>query len=247
MKKKKSVFNSKGKIMSNSILMSYGESSLKKRFFLFFILLISMLTLPTLASILIIDDFSEAQSVGSNQNSFATDAGILGGERHVETNSYASVEIDTSVPNQAVLDSTPGVPYYAYVNLRYDGIGSNTYGLNNMDLTDGGKYSGFQLSVTEIGNSGGDFYIIVGQENQASTISALLLQADTIFLPFSDFELASATSPITKVDFTNVGYIELYTWVKPGETTVIGSFEIVPEPTTLLLVGLGGLMVRRKK
>jgi hypothetical protein len=207
---------------------------------------------------IVIDDFSTPQSVPLSTSQAVTGSGILGQERKVRTNNYATAEINTTVPNQAYFTTATD---FLSASLRYDGIGSSNNGLNNMDLTDGGQYTGFLIKITDVGPVGAFVQMTVGQgDNQSSDLGFYISGPGDLFFPFADFEASPETASMPTedplilpaaydaVDFTNVGYISVYVGSEDYLSRItLGSIAIVPEPATLTLLALGGLWLSRRK
>lgn len=206
---------------------------------------------------IVIDDFSTSQSVPLSASQTIIGTGILGQERHVWTNNHATVEINTTVPNQAYFSTATD---FLSASLLYDGIGSSNNGLNNMDLTDGGQYTGFLVTITDVGPVGAFVYMAVGQgDNQSSDLSFYITQPGDLFFPFADFEASPETCSLPDdpdirsaaydpVDFTNVGYIHIGVGSEEYLSRItLGSIAIVPEPATLTLLALGALAMSRRR
>lgn len=231
------------------MLVGFSSSSIKLPTIIFLIGIIIYSGIASAA--ILIDDFWTPQSVPKNSSGTALGEGILNQERYVYNNNATTAEINTTAAHQAVFSGNSAI---TYTYLRYDGIGSSNNGLNNMDLTDGGQYTGFLVTVT---GYTGNFHVFmeVGQEgNQISELSKPVSGVGTIFMPFADFVVHQITyapppdtdATYTEVDFTNVGYIvlSLHSGSLPASIT-LDSFQIVPEPATMSLLAIGVIALRR--
>lgn len=210
---------------------------------------------------IVIDDFSTAQSVPVSTSQEITGPGILGQERRVYTDNYSTAEINTTYPNQAYFSNTD---YSLYVSLIYDGIGSSINGLNNMDLTEGGKNDGFRVTITDVGPAEVRVCIDVKfNNNRNADLSYQVSGPQELFFPFEDFteyqeagigvESLSLEDPVysvaqTSVDFTDVGYIAIYVYSQNKSANItLGPLTVIPEPATLLLLATGGVALMRKR
>jgi hypothetical protein len=207
---------------------------------------------------IVIDDFSTPQSVPLYTSQTVIGSGILGQERYVWTNNHATAEINTTYSNQAFFSTATD---FLSASLHYDGIGSNQNGLNSMDLTEGGQNTGFLITITDVGPVGAFVHMTVGQgSNQSSDLGFWVSGPGDLLFPFADFEASPETASMPTedplilpaaydpVDFTNVGYISLYVGSEEQLSRIaLGSIAIVPEPATLSMLALGGLLLSRRK
>ena len=85
----------------------------------------------------------------------------------------------------------------------------------------------------------------IGVKGSKCTVE-LPISATTLHLPFDQF-VVYGDDPWTPVDFTDAGYISLTFELFPDESCTVESFYVTPEPATLLLLGPGAVMLRRKR
>jgi hypothetical protein len=212
--------------------------------------------------VLVIDDFTTAQSLPENTMSCVQNTGILGGERDGRTFLDINVQINTAYPNQCYMTNPDN--FGSTFFLTYDGpdgdpdpYNPDEDGLGNLDLTGGGQYTGFLISFSQ-GSGDGDYILItVGQTGDkiSQEIFDLPASATDVFVPFTDFggiigfapPLGYTASSTERVDFTDVGYIDFYIRVGPNSSAVIDSITVIPEPATLSLFALGAIWLRRKR
>ena len=99
-----------------------------------------------------------------------------------------------------------------------------------------------------------------GQDRMGHTSELLMDSPQTIFMPFDNFNTepwaASLSEPynandVSLIDFTDVGYIliEMAIWNGDGDFTLdsITTAYGIPEPTTVLLIGMGGVVLLRRR
>jgi len=204
------------------------------------------------SAVIVVDDFSTAQSLPELTTQTVTGPGILGQERYTRTYSRTAAQINTTYPNQAYFTGLLGG-----VMLRYDGT-DNTNGLN-MDLTEGGQNTGFQVSITNVGPV--ETYVrlyVIDNNFQGAWLGFWVSEPQALFLPFEDFseimeadlgtDSLSLQMTSAPVDFTNVNYLYVSIYTYDGQSSItLSSFAVVPEPASLCLLGAGGLVLLRKR
>jgi hypothetical protein len=229
-----------------------------------FLSILSFLNAACSAAI-IIDDFSTMQIVPGNSSSCISGPGIIGDERDVYVQSSTAIaDINNTVFKQ--LYYTNGTGGLNYLNLVYDGMDSsyanhNYSGLGHIDLTDGGTYNGIALDFTQTSGHMASIAVTCwqGTDRMGHASELLMDNPQTIFLPFDDFDAEPWPASLSEqynndlslIDFTDVGYIhiELAIWSSNGEfaldsiTTAYG----IPEPTTILLLGFGVVILRKRR
>ncbi|MFA5554654.1 MAG: PEP-CTERM sorting domain-containing protein [Phycisphaerae bacterium] len=212
----------------------------------------------------IIDDFTTAQSVSSNSSNSVTGPGILGGERDAEIySSYASANVNQSIAGQLYYKS--GKSNLNYLYLVYDGVDASSSnrdydGLGHIDLTDGGTCNGIMFNFGQIPSYWVNAWITIKQGESISGYASASLEnnAESMFVPFDEFTINIWPASIpeekvansdTLIDFTDVGYIEIQMNIWGGDDVFtidsISTAYGIPEPATLLLFGLGSVILRR--
>jgi hypothetical protein len=215
--------------------------------------------LSTQAAI-VIDDFTVTQTETASDGGTATGSGIIGGERDVAIyNDTAEVHINSTFGSGCRVIDKVGDSDWGYAYLSYDGIdgsiSDDTSGLGHLDLTGAGQYDGFLIMLTQINGRGNmSFWVSQGDSQYGYEYVTLPGDPQSVFVPFADFGLDVPASldeefPAgdTLVDFADVGYIGINFGLAPDSSCTIGSITVVPEPTSLALLVLGGLMLRRRK
>ena len=183
----------------------------------------------------------------------SSDAGILGGERDVLVDVVGTPQL-TSITGllgdgqfvfNSILPGTMAVLQYDGIDL--DGVGpalTNSEGLGGIDLTAYG--SAFYLDLLSID---GGISNTTGVEIRVHGPASASVFADVIpdsagsyrfTAPFSSFSDASVLSDVTSIE------MEINPAGVPNVDFVLNEFA-VPEPTTLLVLGLGGLGLLRKR
>ncbi len=225
-----------------------------------YLLICLTLSLSAQATI-VIDDFTTTQSVPVNTFSYVQGTGIIGSERDVRTFLDVNVGINTTYSNQLHTTNTDDFGHSFFIT--YDGqdgdadpYNPDEDGLGHLDLTESGQNTGFLISFSQ-GSSNGDYLLMtIGQGDKISEeIFDLPSSASDIFVPFSDFgsPITSAPpqelmpAPEDRVDFTDVGYVRFLMRLGPYSSCAIDSITVVPEPATLVLLAVGGLILSKRK
>lgn len=232
------------------IVISHPNKKINRLIYVLFFLFFSLFA--TAKAEVSLDEFSTTQIVWPNEQSCVTGPNIIGGERDIWGILDGGVQINSVVSHQLHLHNQ-STTNWTRTRIVYDGLdgdASSSYynGLGNIDLTQGGQNDRFALDFTAISNSGGSVGISVfqvGFKGSEYTIN-LPTNAQTIYLPFDQFVVFD-DDPWSPVDFSDAGNIELFFELFPGESCTVDSFYVIPEPATILLVSLGGLMIRKKR
>jgi len=226
---------------------------------LFILLMLIPVSLSAQAAV-VVDDFTVPQTQTGGVGGTVTGSTIIGGERDVTIYEDAAVYINSAYGSGCHFINTPVDPCWGYAYLAYDGPDGSTSnydydGLGHLDLTGGGQYNGFLIALTQISGTG-DMSLTVLQGDSEGGIEYFDLpgQPQNVFVPFADFGLDFPASlgleysaEYTLIDFTDVGFVALDIGLGPNSSCTIGSITVVPEPASLTLLILGGLILRKRK
>ena len=166
---------------------------------------------------------------------------VIGGERQVTFRvagdpTNASVDIDTTAGELTLITGSD----FGYLDLKYGAFSS----LNADLLADGGSQIEIKFTSLSLDLYRG-FYELELVDNNAVSETVILDQqmydlpgGGTIVIPFSAYQ---------NVDFSIINQIHLNMGrIEPGLTMVIDYLKITPEPTSVLLLGLASLFLRRR-
>ena len=214
---------------------------------------------------LIIDEFSTPQTIPTASSSTAIGSDIIGDERDANLRyNYASADINITEEDQLYYNS--GFPGLNYIDLVYDGQdgsyeNQNLTGLGSVDLTDEGESNALIFEFTDVPPSPFLVNIWVTFYQGESEMGHLFTSTSTngsLVMLFDDFNTEpwttsafNTTEAVSLIDFTDVGYIKI-------EMTIFGTDDdmtldtirtgyIIPEPATCLLLGLGSILLRKKR
>jgi hypothetical protein len=243
-----------------ALMKSLPSFSSCGRFLSFFALLISICVSLSAQAAIVIDDFTISQTQTGGVGGTATGSNIIGGERDVTIYESAAVYINSTYGSGGHFINMAVDPCWGYAHLAYDGpdgsISNYDYsGLGHVDLTGGGQYNGFLISLTQInGIATMSLTVNQGDSEAGYEYFELPTQPQNVFVPFADFGLDFPCSvdmeyiaDYTLVDFADVGYIGLHISLGPNSSCTIGSITVVPEPASLAILLLGGLILRKRK
>lgn len=217
------------------------------------------------ASAEVIDLFSDDQplliAMDSSVSSVASGLDIIGGERDITVTAGANVLATTVVGNGEISIGSQllgsGSDNSFSVNIQWDGVDGDadnfdTSGLGSYDLSD---LDGFLVEVLSSDGTGTFTVDIWDANGEQATLSFTFVPVDDtgdsveFFIDFDLFtgdqglagfpiEYESGAGVNADLDFSQISAIQL-TITGTGETDVrVTSIEVVPEPSSLALMGL---------
>lgn len=213
----------------------------------------AVLSLPSVASALLIDDFSAAQSLqasvsgGTEVTSSVAGAGILGGERDLylllTTGSSATIDVSSGSASYAEVDASDSQLYVSWDGADNSAV-IDQIGLGGIDLTAGGSQNALSVQILLNNQPAANLGFLA--HTSASEYSIIYFSApsgaSTQTIPFADFVPLAGTG----ADFANIGALSFFS--DPGvagQSVQLGAIQTAatPEPGSgsLLLLGLLGL------
>lgn len=214
----------------------------------------------TLHAGIVIDDFATPQTATDSNGNTVTGDIIIGGERDVRVHKdTAQVHINSAYGSGCHVINTAGDASTGRAWFTYDGDDGDVTeydlsGLGHMDLTGGGLYDGFLVSLEQItGDATISFYVAQSDKNGGVLVD-LPRKPQNIFVPFADFEYESSSEENEElsinsllIDFSDVGYVSFGIHLETDSSCTIGSITVVPEPATILVISAGALLLRKRK
>lgn len=223
--------------------------------------LIVAVAAPRPAWAIVIDSFDVAQSSTANSGasfvvSFASGAGILGGERDVAAQWSSGSgdviqDVDAGGSGLARFVTDPGTDGAS--GFAWDGVdGSSNFnngGLNHADLTDGGTHNAVTVDVA-FNPQPIDFLLTVftDQSNWSAISYSLpggIVSLQTFTIPFASFPLNTGAG----ADFSDVGGISMGLFPNVQATSSpnlqidLIQTVFVPEPASVILAALGTVTI----
>ncbi|MEM9348049.1 MAG: PEP-CTERM sorting domain-containing protein [Planctomycetota bacterium] len=197
---------------------------------------------------LIIDSFVAAQDLSAPFDQTVNTSGddILGGTRTATTFSLDPNDRWTAANGVGTWSVVPG-GFDANMNLRYDAndvplgldltaLGLDSVAIEILSVSPGVSASGpqFNINLTTLDGSSDDV---------RSTYTTGVLGPGVYV-----FDIADLFTPQQRpVDETQIDIISVQISGSPGQSIQLGSIYFVPEPTSLALLGLGGLLITRRR
>ena len=195
-----------------------------------------------------IDPFTSVVAATS-ADAFIENDDILGDELDALPN---AVTIYQQANGLATISSTAGGS--GRVELVYDGLDGSAdkaFGLDDVDLTNGGLFDAFLLQVTDLsGTVGLEVRVYSGSDPNAYQRRILIpgiSETGLLEIPFSRFDAVGAGA-----SFDSVTQIEFIVSPSAGESIELEALTLVPEPgivllhTTALLARVGAGALRRR-
>jgi len=212
---------------------------------IFSVLVVCLLT--SVATAIIIDDFSTTQMVLDGVSNCVVGSDMIGGERDTLGRFYSnSVKTDINTTNSGQLYHKSIKGHYSHFFLAYDGLdGSysnhNYGGLGHQDLTEGGAFNGFIFDFTQTPSPSVNINIWMtvrqGSDNEGYASTSFSGNPQAFFIAFDEFSteppagsppINSSKSPIllqmsagssSLIDFVDVGYIQIEMSIWDGDDT----------------------------
>ncbi|MEM1355667.1 MAG: PEP-CTERM sorting domain-containing protein [Planctomycetota bacterium] len=197
---------------------------------------------------LIIDNFVAAQDLSSPFDQTVSSSGddILGSTRTATSFSGDPNDRWTAANGVGTWSVTPG-EFVSSMNLRYDAndlllgldlteLGLDSFAIEILSVSPGVSASGpqFNINLTTLDGSSDDV---------RSTYTTGVLGPGVYV-----FDIADEFTPQQRpVDETQIDIISIQISGSPGQSIQLGSIYFVPEPTSLALMGLGGLLLARRR
>lgn len=201
------------------------------------------------AAVLLIDDFADGVDLSSFGTTSATDdglhAGVLQGYR--DTLVYAStgaININYSPVIGNTVAFNGGAGASGFYSTWYNGLGNGSL---NLDLLGGSTTGSLSLSILQ---ANGSAYAYVHLEDNAGNTFYVQNAITDGFAGVLNFDYADYL--LAGVDLTNINTIALVIdSAGIADDFTIGAFSassnVVPEPASLALLGLGGMLLLRRR